>query len=88
VDDDRLVWRGDLTNGQRAPAGAVVAEVIERGRPPMWGRQRLIDGRRWRRPRRGAPQRDMPERYGPQARIVTRLHAQAGMSEALGVAWA
>ncbi|MFB7577295.1 IS5 family transposase [Streptomyces sp. NPDC056165] len=38
------------------------------GRPPTWTRQQLIDGVRFRT-RTGVPWRDVPERYGPWARV-------------------
>jgi len=38
------------------------------GRPPTWARRRLIDGVRFRT-RTGVPWRDVPERYGPWARV-------------------
>ncbi|MGW3660920.1 transposase [Streptomyces sp. NPDC005151] len=62
------------------------------GRPPVWSKQQLIDGIRWRT-RTGAPWRDVPLRYGEWEtvyglfrrwqrdgtwkRILTQLQAQA-----------
>ncbi|MEV6675184.1 IS5 family transposase [Streptomyces sp. NPDC051162] len=40
----------------------------KRGRPPIWTRRQLIDGIRFRT-RTGVPWRDVPERYGPWARV-------------------
>ncbi|MFC8176184.1 IS5 family transposase [Streptomyces sp. NPDC057325] len=84
--------RGDLTNGQWVRLEPLLPRGIKPGRPPVWTRQRLIDGIRWRT-RTGAPWRDVPERHGPwdraydlfrrwqrdgtRARIVTRLQAEA-----------
>jgi transposase len=49
-------------------AGAVVAEGDEGGRPPVWPRRQLIDGRRFR-VRNGVPWRGVPVEYGPWSRI-------------------
>ncbi|WP_327731617.1 transposase [Streptomyces sp. NBC_00487] len=40
--------RGDLTNDQWARLEPLLPQFTKPGRPPMWGRRQLIDGRRWR----------------------------------------
>lgn len=62
------VGRGDLTNDQWARLEPLLPRGIKPGRPPVWTRRQLIDGIRWRT-RTGAPWHDLPERYGPWARV-------------------
>ncbi|MER5185663.1 IS5 family transposase [Streptomyces sp. NPDC002896] len=48
--------------------GTGVAQGEKSGRRPIWTRRQLIDGIRFRT-RTGVPWRDVPERYGPWARV-------------------
>ncbi|WP_373996223.1 IS5 family transposase [Streptomyces sp. 6-11-2] len=60
--------RGDLTGTQWARLESVLPKGRKPGRPPIWTRRQLIDGIRFRT-RTGVPWRDVPERYGPWARV-------------------
>ncbi|WP_258382937.1 IS5 family transposase [Streptomyces sp. NTH33] len=60
--------RGDLTDAQWAVLEPLLLKGKKSGRPPIWARRQLIDGIRFRT-RTGVPWRDVPERYGPWARV-------------------
>ncbi|MFE9769560.1 IS5 family transposase [Streptomyces sp. NPDC005808] len=60
--------RGDLTDVQWARLEPLLPRGTKPGRPPIWTRRQLIDGIRFRT-RTGVPWRDVPERYGPWARV-------------------
>ncbi|WP_405775582.1 transposase [Streptomyces sp. NBC_01538] len=60
--------RGDLTDTQWACLEPLLPRRKKPGRPPTWTRRQLIDGIRFRT-RTGVPWRDVPERYGPWARV-------------------
>ncbi|MFJ1547260.1 IS5 family transposase [Streptomyces sp. NPDC088246] len=60
--------RGDLTDTQWARLEPVLPRGRKPGRPRIWTRRQLIDGIRFRT-RTGVPWRDVPERYGPWARV-------------------
>ncbi|AEM84003.1 transposase IS4 family protein [Streptomyces violaceusniger Tu 4113] len=60
--------RGDLTDAQWARLEPLLPMGKKPGRPPTWTRRQLIDGVRFRT-RTGVPLRDVPERYGPWARV-------------------
>lgn len=68
VCDDRWVARGDLTDTQWTRLEPLLPVGKKPGRPPIWTRRQLIDGIRFRT-RTGVPWRDMPEQYGPWARV-------------------
>ncbi|MFD5235011.1 IS5 family transposase [Streptomyces qaidamensis] len=60
--------RGDLTDTQWARLEPLLPKGKKPGRPTTWTRRQLIDGIRFRI-RTGVPWRDVPERYGPWARV-------------------
>ncbi|MFJ5901495.1 transposase [Streptomyces sp. NPDC093064] len=60
-------WRA-WTDAQWARLEPLLPMGKKPGRPPTWTRQQLIDGVRFRT-RTGVPWRDVPERYGPWARV-------------------
>ncbi|WP_010056776.1 transposase [Streptomyces globisporus] len=60
--------RGDLTDTQWTRLELLLPKGKKPGRPLVWTRRQLIDGIRFRT-RTGVPWRDMPERYGPWARV-------------------
>lgn len=60
--------RGDLTDTQWTRLEPLLPVGKKPGRPPIWTRRQLIDGIRFRT-RTGVPWRDMPEQYGPWARV-------------------
>lgn len=60
--------RGDLTDEQWAVLEPLLPKGTKAGRPPVWPRRQLIDGIRFR-VRTGIPWRDVPEQYGPWARV-------------------
>ncbi|UQW99309.1 IS5 family transposase [Streptomyces sp. RerS4] len=60
--------RGDLTDTQWTRLEPLLPVGKKPGRPPVWTRRQLIDGIRFRT-RTGVPWRDMPEQYGPWARV-------------------
>ena len=60
--------RGDLTDTQWTRLEPLLPKGKKPGRPLVWTRRQLIDGIRFRT-RTGVPWRDMPERYGPWARV-------------------
>ncbi|WP_261994206.1 IS5 family transposase [Streptomyces sp. t39] len=60
--------RGDLTDAQWTRLEPLLPKGKKPGRPPIWIRRQLIDGIRFRT-RTGVPWRDVPERYGPWARV-------------------
>ncbi|WP_406385087.1 IS5 family transposase [Streptomyces sp. NBC_01618] len=60
--------RGDLTDTQWARLEPVLPRGRKPGRPRIWTRRQLIDGIRFRT-RTGVPWRDVPETYGPWARV-------------------
>ncbi|WP_261386231.1 IS5 family transposase [Streptomyces sp. BK340] len=64
----RFVARGDLTDAQWARLEPLLPRGKKPGRPPTWTKRQLIDGIRFRT-RTGVPWRDVPERYGPWARV-------------------
>ncbi|WP_370221285.1 IS5 family transposase [Kitasatospora sp. MAP12-22] len=84
--------RGDLTSEQWARLEPLLPVGKKPGRPPVWSKQQLINGIRWRT-RTGAPWRDVPARYGEWetvyglfrrwqrdgtwSQILTQLQAQA-----------
>ncbi|MFD9635360.1 IS5 family transposase, partial [Streptomyces violascens] len=60
--------RGDLTDTQWARLEPLLPMGKKPGRPAIWTRRQLIDGIRFRT-RTGVPWRDVPEWYGPWARV-------------------
>ncbi|GAA2467611.1 IS5 family transposase [Streptomyces mauvecolor] len=60
--------RGDLTDEQWAALELLLPKGTKAGRPPVWPRRQLIDGKRFR-VRTGVPWRDVPVEYGPWGRI-------------------
>ena len=60
--------RGDLTDAQWARLEPLLPVGKKPGRPLTWTRRQLIDGVRFRT-RTSVPWRDVPERYGPWARV-------------------
>jgi transposase len=56
--------RHDLADDQWSVLEPLLPRGKKAGRPPKWGRRRLLDGIRWRT-RTGAPWRDVPPEYGP-----------------------
>ncbi|MFJ3325429.1 IS5 family transposase [Streptomyces griseus] len=60
--------RGDLTDEQWAVLEPLLSKGARLGRPPVWPRQQLIDGIRFR-VRTGVPWRDVPAEYGPWSRV-------------------
>ncbi|MFE9783300.1 IS5 family transposase [Streptomyces sp. NPDC005775] len=84
--------RGDLTSEQWARLESLLPVGKKPGRPPVWSKQQLINGIRWRT-RTGVPWRDVPTRYGARetvyglfrrwqrdgtwSRILTQLQAEA-----------
>ncbi|MGW1003119.1 transposase [Streptomyces sp. NPDC002520] len=64
----RRAGREAVANWPHGCEGAVSRLRRKPGRPPTWTRRQLIDGIRFRI-RTGVPRRDVPERYGPWARV-------------------
>ncbi|MCX5384717.1 IS5 family transposase [Streptomyces sp. NBC_00083] len=60
--------REGLTDTQWTRLEPLLPKAKKPGRPPIWTRRQLIDGMRFRT-RTGIPWRDVPERYGPWARV-------------------
>lgn len=59
-----IAARADLSDEQWRLLQPLLPAGGGSGRPPKWGRRRLIDGIRWR-VRTGCPWRDVPACYGP-----------------------
>ncbi|MFJ1699683.1 transposase [Streptomyces sp. NPDC088252] len=60
--------RGDLTDTQWGCLETLLSKGKKPGRPSIWAGRQLIDGIRFCT-RTGVPRRDVPERYGPWARV-------------------
>ncbi|MFY4722799.1 IS5 family transposase [Streptomyces sp. LaBMicrA B280] len=60
--------RGDLTDMRWTRLELLLPRGKKPGRPSLWTRRQLVDGIRFRT-RTGVPWRDVPERYGPWARV-------------------